>query len=181
MGEADRWEVLFAWGDKWFDRGVHEERQDTDKRHLGKSRWRICITRWELSRVLKVSCRGRFGCLDYSVGKSIYCTKLRIRVQIPTIHIKPGHAVYSSVIPALVNPEKGRPVKFCCFHCYCCFCLISTMQILYAKGIRRTVAQDISHRFLSSIWTYMSEHMCAWTTHVSKHTQLFIWLAGKHS
>lgn len=168
MGEADRWEVLLAWGAKWFDRGVHEERQDTDKRHLGKSRWRICITRCKLSRVLKVSCRGRFECLDCSVGKSTYCTKLRIRVQIPTIHIKPGHAVYSSVIPALVIAEKGRPVKFYCCRWYCCFCLISTMWTLYAKEIRwRTVAQDISHLFLSSIWTYMSEHVyaCIHTKH----------------
>lgn len=116
-----------------------------------------------------------------SVGKSTYCTKLRVRVQIASIHIKPGHAVYSSVIPALGIPEKGRPVKFCCCHCYCCFCLISIMQMLYAKGIRwRTVAQGISHLFLSSISTYMSEHMCAWTTpipHISK-THTIVYLVG---
>lgn len=51
--------------------------------------------------------------------------------------------------------------------------------MLYAKGIRwRTVAQGVSHLFLSSISTYMSEHMCAWTTpipHISKtHTIVYL-------
>ena len=82
---------------------MHEERQDTDKRHLGKSRWRICIRRSKLSRVLKLSCSGGFECLDRSVGKSTCCTKLRIRVQMPTIYIKPGHAVYSC------NSSTGDP------------------------------------------------------------------------
>lgn len=60
------------------------------------------------------------------------------------------------------------------------------MQTFYAKGIRwRMVAQDISHLFLSSLWTYMSEHMCAWTTHIPHiftylhtHTHTIVYLVG---